>query len=267
MTKERLDVLLVDKGICKSRDEAKRIIMAGKIKVNNEVISKAGTKIDVLSDIYCQEEKIPFVSRGGLKLQKALQIFSIDLQGKVAYDIGSSTGGFTDCMLQSGAKQVFAFDVGYGQLDWKLRNDSRVEVYEKTNFRHIRKEDIKEFKEPQFASIDVSFISLKLIFPALLSLAGENLEIVALVKPQFEAGREFVGKNGIIRDPDVHILVLTNILQFASSLGLLCRNLSFSPVKGAKGNIEYLAYLVKSEQQSDIYDLIQATVKQAHSEL
>jgi len=247
MHKERLDVLLVQKGICTSREMAKRLIMAGKIKVENEIIIKAGTKVDSLSTITNFQSKMPFVSRGGLKLQRAVDVFDVQLENKVCFDIGSSTGGFTDCMLQHGAKHVYAFDVGYGQLDWKLRSDNRVSVYEKTNFRYIEKDMISDFLFPQFASIDVSFISLKLIIPALLRLSSDNLEIVALIKPQFEAGKDKVGKKGIIKDPKVHIDVINMIIKAITEMELYTKGLTYSPVKGAKGNIEYLIYLTKNK--------------------
>lgn len=265
MPKERLDVLLFQNGICESREMAKRLIMAGKIKVENEIITKPGTKIDTTKSIYSMQKESPYVSRGGLKLEKALSDFEIDLNQKVAYDIGASTGGFTDCMLQHGAQKVYAFDVGYGQLDWKLRCDPRVEVHEKINFRYIEKEQIKNFIPPDFASVDVSFISLRLILPALLRLSCHDFDMVALIKPQFEAGREMVGKNGIIKDAQIHRKVLKDILEFSETAGLYFLNLTFSPVKGAKGNIEYLAHLSTQEKQKVIS--IDEVVNAAHTKM
>lgn len=265
MEKERLDVLLVNKGFYDTREKAKRAIMAGIVFVDKQKIDKAGTQVNTLSDIYVKEDICPYVSRGGLKLEKALKFFEIDLSECTAMDIGASTGGFTDCMLKSGAKKVYALDVGYGQLDWKLRNDPRVINMEKVNIRYVTKEDITE--DMDFISIDVSFISLVLVLPVAFKLLKENGSLVCLVKPQFEAGRQQVGKNGIVRDKKVHIEVLDKITEFSKKLGFNLEGLTFSPVKGTKGNIEYLLYIKKynSNNESDIN--VTEAVENAHSEL
>lgn len=242
--KERLDVLLTTKGIYDSREQAKRAIMAGIIKVNNEIIDKPGTYIALDSEIVVKGEVHPFVSRGGLKLLRAIEEFNLTLNNKVVLDIGASTGGFTDCSLQNGAKEVYAIDVGYGQLAWSLRQDSRVHVMERTNFRYLKKEELK-FAKPNFATIDVSFISLKIILANLIKLLEDDNEVVCLVKPQFEAGKELVGKKGIIKDPEIHKQVLRDIIHYAIDLGFDISGISYSPIKGGEGNIEFLLYLTK----------------------
>ena len=239
--KERLDVLLVEKGHFDSREKAKRAIMAGLVFVNGEKEDKAGTTFPLTAEILVKGNPLPYVSRGGLKLEKALKSFPIELKDRVCMDIGASTGGFTDCMLQNGAKEVYAVDVGHGQLDWKLRNDERVHCMEKCNIRFVEETDLTE--KPSFFSIDVSFISLKLVLPVVKKLASLPGEVVCLIKPQFEAGREQVGKKGVIRDPKVHEEVIRTVLEFAASIGFSIEGLSFSPIKGPEGNIEYLAYL------------------------
>ena len=241
--KERLDVLLVNKGIITSRERAKTCIMAGEVFVNGQRVDKAGEKVSVDSQIEYRGEKLKYVSRGGLKLEKAMKVYPINLENKVCMDIGASTGGFTDCMLQNGAKKVFSVDVGYGQFAWKLRCDERVVCMERTNIRYVTPEDIKELLD--FASIDVSFISLRTIMPAVINLLKPTGEVVALIKPQFEAGRENVGKKGVVRDINVHKDVVKNIVEFLLSKNLNVLGISYSPIKGPEGNIEYLVYFTK----------------------
>jgi len=267
--KDRLDSLITNKGLFQSREQAKRSIMAGLIKVNDEVIDKPGTQVPLDAQIEVKGELHPFVSRGGLKLLKAIETFNLDLTAKTVIDIGASTGGFTDCALQYGAKNVYAIDVGYGQLAWSLRQDERVYVMERTNFRYLNREDLKA-ELPNFATIDVSFISLKTILAHLVTLLETNGEVVALVKPQFEAGRELVGKKGVIRDPNTHKLVLTKIIAFALETGYDVEGVTYSPIKGGEGNIEFLLYLKKLSSEKTIEEmlsLIDTTVKLAHSEL
>ncbi|MCQ2554478.1 MAG: TlyA family RNA methyltransferase [Clostridia bacterium] len=262
--KERLDVLLVEKGFFQSREKAKASIMAGIVYVDGQKSDKAGNMIDTDSVITVKEDICPYVSRGGLKLEKSMKLWPIDLKDKVCMDIGASTGGFTDCMLKNGASKVYAVDVGYGQLDYKLRIDERVINMEKTNIRYI---DFGLIKDPiDFISIDVSFISLKLVLPVASKLLTENGELVALVKPQFEAGKSQVGKNGIVRDIAVHREVLNNAVSFAHDNGFAVSGLTFSPVKGAKGNIEYLMYL--SKKGAEIEDsVLDSVIDESHSEL
>ncbi|AJY77249.1 TlyA family RNA methyltransferase [Paenibacillus beijingensis] len=239
--KERIDVLLVERGFFESREKAKAALMAGLVLVNDEPVDKSGTKVDRTSDIKVKGAVHPYVSRGGLKLEKAIKTFGLDLTGAVMLDIGSSTGGFTDCALQHGSHYVYAIDVGYNQLDWSLRQDERVNVMERTNFRYLTREGLNG-PAPDFASIDVSFISLKLILPALSGMLDVGAGVVALIKPQFEAGREKVGKSGVVRDPVVHEEVLSSVLAFASETGFSLHGLTFSPITGGEGNIEFLAY-------------------------
>ncbi|MFE5322890.1 TlyA family RNA methyltransferase [Paenibacillus sp. NPDC056579] len=239
--KERLDILLVEQGFFESREKAKASIMAGLVLVDDEPMDKAGTKIPRTAKLVVKGAVHPYVSRGGLKLEKALKLFEIDLTGVTMLDIGASTGGFTDCALQNGASYVYAIDVGYNQLDWSLRSDSRVNVMERTNFRFMQPSDLKG-PQPSFASIDVSFISLKLILPPLKNILVENGEVVALIKPQFEAGREKVPKTGVVREPAVHKEVLQTILTFATDNGYVLKGLTFSPIKGGEGNVEFLAF-------------------------
>ncbi|MCT4596183.1 MAG: TlyA family RNA methyltransferase [Anaeromicrobium sp.] len=262
--KNRLDVLLVEKGFFPSREKAKRSIMAGLVFVGNEKIDKAGTIVDSTKEIVVKGKAIPYVSRGGLKLEKAMKQFPISLKDKVAMDVGASTGGFTDCMLMNGAKKVYSVDVGYGQLDWKLRQDDRVVVMERTNIRYINKELVDKL---EFASIDVSFISLKLVLPVVKSLLKENGEIVCLIKPQFEAGREKVGKKGVVRDINVHREVIEKIISFSIQENLSVKGLAFSPIKGPEGNIEYLAYLrnCKNESVENLEELIESIVNESHN--
>ena len=247
--KERLDVLMVQRGLAPSREKAKALIMAGQVLVDGEREDKAGTSFPDTAVITVKGNQLPFVSRGGLKLDKAVKAFGLDLSGRVCMDVGSSTGGFTDCMLQNGAVKVYAVDVGHGQLDWKLRNDERVVCMEKTNIRYLTADRIAE--RPSFVSIDVSFISLSKVFGPVRDLMEEEGEIVALIKPQFEAGREKVGKKGVVRDPKVHEEVIVNVTGFAADAGFVCENLDFSPVKGPEGNIEYLIHLLKNARADE----------------
>ncbi|MEK3824177.1 MULTISPECIES: TlyA family RNA methyltransferase [Paenibacillus] len=241
LPKERIDVLLVEQGYYESREKAKAAIMAGLVYANNEPIEKAGMKIPRDAQLKVKGSVHPYVGRGGLKLEKAIRHFNLNMNDLVMLDIGSSTGGFTDCALQHGASHVYAIDVGYNQLDWSLRNDERVTVMERTNFRYVTPEDLSG-PVPNFASIDVSFISLRIILPPLLALLQRPADIVALIKPQFEAGRDKVGKSGVVRDPKVHKDVLQTMLHFASQLGLNLKGLTFSPITGGEGNIEFLAH-------------------------
>lgn len=241
MEKERIDILLVEQGLYDSREKAKAAIMAGLVFAAEERIEKPGMKIPRDAAIRVKGAVHPYVSRGGLKLKKAIDSFGIELQDAVMLDIGSSTGGFTDCALKHGAKNVYAIDVGTNQLDWSLRSDERVFVMEKTNFRYMTAEDLKG-PIPNFASIDVSFISLRIILPPLMALLSQPSSIVALIKPQFEAGRDKVGKSGVIRDTAVHKDVLKTVLTFAEELGYRLQGLTFSPITGGEGNIEFLAH-------------------------
>ena len=243
--KERLDVLLVQRGYFPSREKAKAAIMSGIVTVDGQISDKAGNIIDTGAVIALKENSCPYVSRGGLKLAKAMELWHIKLAGAVCMDIGASTGGFTDCMLQNGASLVYAVDVGYGQLDYKLRRDERVINMEKCNIRYIDKTKIEAL---DFISIDVSFISLRLVFPVAAELLKDGGSLVCLVKPQFEAGREQVGKKGIVRDKKVHVQVIENVIKYSIENHLTPVGLTFSPVKGAKGNIEYLLCLRKEPQ-------------------
>ena len=244
MNKERIDVLLVEKGFFESREKAKASIMAGVVYANEQKIDKAGEEVSIDAKLEVRENICPYVSRGGLKLEKAVKFFGVNLKDKVCMDIGASTGGFTDCMLQNGAKKVFSVDVGYGQFAWKLRQDERVVCMERTNIRYVTDEQIGE--KLDFASIDVSFISLTKVLPVAFNLLKDGGEVVALIKPQFEAGREQVGKKGVVRDSKVHKEVIEKIIAFSESIGIRVKNLSFSPIKGPEGNIEFLLYLGKS---------------------
>ncbi|MEG0942621.1 MAG: TlyA family RNA methyltransferase [Angelakisella sp.] len=243
--KKRLDILIVEKGLITGRDRAKSIIMAGQVYVNNQKADKPGQPVDETDNIEVRGDTLQYVSRGGLKLEKSMQEFSLTLDGLTCADIGASTGGFTDCMLQNGAVRVYAVDVGYGQLAWKLRTDPRVINLERTNIRYVTEEQIPE--PIDFISIDVSFISLGLVLPVAYKLLGDNCKVVCLVKPQFEAGREFVGKKGVVRELSTHLMVLEKVLKIADNLGLRALGLTFSPVKGPEGNIEYLLYLQKQQ--------------------
>ena len=264
--KVRLDVLLVNRGLAKSREQAKAIIMEGKVFVKGQREDKAGSMFEEAAPIEIHGQKLRYVSRGGLKLEKAVAHFDLGLEGKVCMDVGSSTGGFTDCMLQNGAKKVFAIDVGYGQLAWKLRTDERVINMERTNIRTVTPEMIGEPLD--FASIDVAFISLTKVLPVAYTLLKETGEVVALIKPQFEAGREKVGKKGVVRDPAVHAEVIRTVTDFARSLGFCPLALTYSPVKGPEGNIEYLIYLSRAEGEDTVTEeRLQQVVADAHADL
>lgn len=262
--KTRLDVLLVERGFVESRQKAQAVIMAGSVFVGGQRVDKPGTAVANEADIEVRGHVLRYVSRGGLKLEKAMKTFPLTLEGKICADIGASTGGFTDCMLQNGAVKVYSVDVGYGQLDWKLRNDPRVVCMERTNARYLTHEEIPD--ELDFASIDVSFISLKLIFPALYGLLKDGGEIACLIKPQFEAGREKVGKKGVVRDPAVHLEVLENFLIHAKDNNFTVVDITYSPIRGPEGNIEYLGYLRKGNVPNGEFDL-SAIVKASHQEL
>lgn len=266
--KERLDVLLVQKGLAPSREKAKTMIMEGNVFVDNQREDKAGTFFDPSVNIEIHGNTLRYVSRGGLKLEKAMAQFGITLDDKVCMDIGASTGGFTDCMLQNGAKKVYAVDVGYGQFAWKLRQDPRVVCMEKTNIRYVTPEDIEE--PVDFSSIDVSFISLTKVLLPVRNLLSQDGQIVCLIKPQFEAGREKVGKKGVVRDPAVHKEVIEKVIAFAKEQYLQPLALDFSPIKGPEGNIEYLLYLQKKPEGSEMTDGdmdVDAVVGQAHGTL
>lgn len=271
--KERLDVLLVKRNLMPSRERAKAEIMSGNVYVNGQKEEKAGTFFPDDVKIEIRGNTLKYVSRGGLKLEKALKVFPVDLQGKTCMDIGASTGGFTDCMLQNGAAKVYAVDVGYGQFAWKLRQDPRVVCMEKTNIRYVGPDQIADPLD--FASADVSFISLTKVFGPVKTLLKENAEMVCLIKPQFEAGRERVGKKGVVRDPEVHREVIGSVAGCAKSLGFSVLGLDFSPVKGPEGNIEYLLYLrngqaverAENEEKSIWKQKIEEVVSQAHAEL
>lgn len=267
--KERLDILLVQRGLAASREKAKAIIMAGNVLVAGQREDKAGTMIDEKAEITVKGGQLRYVSRGGLKLEKAMGQFDLALEGKVCMDVGASTGGFTDCMLQNGAVQVYSVDVGHGQLDWKLRNDPRVVCMEKTNIRYVVPDDIGE--PPAFVSIDVSFISLTKVLLPVRQLMTETGEIVCLIKPQFEAGREKVGKKGVVRDPKVHEEVIRKVIAYGASISLESVNLEYSPIKGPEGNIEYLLHLRKRPEGTMVAQFpeekILETVRKAHESL
>ncbi|ADG82547.1 hemolysin A [Thermincola ferriacetica] len=243
MEKMRLDMLLVEKGLFPSREKAKSAIMAGLVFVDGQRVDKAGTTVSVSADIEVQGNPIPYVSRGGLKLEKAIKEFSVRLEGKIVMDIGASTGGFTDCALQNGAAKVYSVDVGYGQLAWSLRRDPRVVNLERTNIRYLEKEKVPDNIE--VITIDVSFISLNKVLPKAYELLQPEGQVIALIKPQFEAGREKVGKKGVVKDPAVHVEVIEKVITGAQDLGFVPVGLTFSPVKGPEGNIEYLLLLEK----------------------
>ncbi|HET7658175.1 MAG TPA: TlyA family RNA methyltransferase [Bacillales bacterium] len=257
MKKERVDVLLVEKGLIETREKAKRAIMAGIVFSGSERIDKPGTKIDPELPLEIRGQTLRYVGRGGLKLEKALEVFDISPAGQIVLDIGASTGGFTDCCLQNGAELVYALDVGYNQLAWKLRQHEKVVVMERTNFRYVEKDHFQKGL-PSFATIDVSFISLKLILPPLAKILEQGGNIVALIKPQFEAGRQEVGKKGIVKDPSIHEKVIRDIMAFAKSEGFAVLNLSFSPITGGSGNIEYLLHL-KLANPADFIDSFTVT--------
>ncbi|MBE7037350.1 MAG: TlyA family RNA methyltransferase [Ruminococcaceae bacterium] len=262
---ERLDVMLVNKGLAESREKAKAYIMAGIVYVNEQKALKAGDKVKDGDMLEIRGSTLKYVSRGGLKLEKAIDVFNIDLNDRICVDVGASTGGFTDCMLQNGAKKVYCIDVGYGQLAWKLRTDERVVNIERTNVRYLDLELIKD--KIDFSSIDVSFISLKLVLGVVYSFLSDDGKVVALIKPQFEAGREEVGKKGVVKDKQVHENVIRNCLNLAKEFGFGILGLDFSPIKGPEGNIEFLMYLSKKETDTfEINDeVIKQIVENAHS--
>lgn len=269
MKKERVDVLLVKQGLFSTREQAKRAVMAGEILGENEErLDKPGMKISVDTELHFKGTKMPYVSRGGLKLEKALKVFKVDAKNKTMLDIGSSTGGFTDVALQKGAKLSYALDVGTNQLAWKLRQDDRVVVMENTNFRYSKLEDFTK-RQPDLATIDVSFISLQLILPTLHEIIQNNGDVIALIKPQFEAGKEKVGKHGIVRDPKVHLEVLNKIISFAAEENYDVVELDFSPITGGEGNIEFLVHLVSKESVGNISPSVnpELIVKQVHATL
>lgn len=263
--KERLDVLLVKKGLAESREKAKAIIMSGIVYVDNNKEDKAGQTFNEDALIEVRGNTLRYVSRGGLKLEKAMNCFGVTLEGKIAMDVGASTGGFTDCMLQNGAVKVYSVDVGHGQLAWKLRNDERVVCMEKTNIRYVTPDDVAD--KIDFASIDVSFISLKKVLPAVYELLTDVGEVVCLIKPQFEAGREKVGKKGVVREQSVHVEVVDMIVSFAREMGFVTLDLSYSPIKGPEGNIEYLLYITKDTSREGREFDINALVKESHEKL
>lgn len=261
--KKRLDSRIFELGLCESREKAKAAIMAGQVYINGQKALKAGDSVKDTDRIEVRSS-MEFVSRGGYKLKKAMQVFPLTPKGKICMDIGASTGGFTDCMLQNGATKVYCIDVGYGQLAWKLRSDERVVNLERTNIRYVTREQIPDF--PRFASIDVSFISLRLVLPNVYELLSDDGECVCLIKPQFEAGREKVGKKGVVREKATHIEVVENIVEFAKQTGFSVKGLDFSPIKGPEGNIEYLMYISKETDCDGDIDPV-GVVELSHSEL
>ena len=270
MRKERIDKLVVQQGLTDSREQAKRLIMAGQIyDQNNQRYDKPGEKISCDKELHIKGETLRYVSRGGLKLEKAIETFDIQMEGHILLDIGSSTGGFTDCALQHGASQSYALDVGYNQLVYQLRTDPRVIVMERRNFRYAKPEDFTQ-GQPTIASIDVSFISLKLILPPLRDILIQDGSVIALIKPQFEAGKERVGKKGIVKDPNVHVDVIDDLLMHASQLGFHIEGLTYSPITGGEGNIEFLVHLKNKLQPVEFTmdeELIHDVVEQAHQQL
>ena len=271
MVNMRLDVLLVNRGLAESREKAKAVIMEGKVFVKGQREDKAGSMFDEAAPIEIHGQKLRYVSRGGLKLEKAVAHFDLKLEGKICMDVGSSTGGFTDCMLQNGASKVYSIDVGYGQLAWKLRNDERVVCMEKTNVRYITEEQVPD--KPQFASVDVSFISLTKVVPPALAVMSDDAQMVCLIKPQFEAGREKVGKKGVVREKSTHKEVILKIIDFAFEIGVNVIGIDFSPIRGPEGNIEYLLHLRKNgagagtEGEDLLGTDLESVVKAAHGEL
>ena len=262
--KKRLDVLLTEKGLVESRSKAQAVIMAGQVYVDGQKADKPGVSYEETVEIEVRGESCPYVSRGGLKLEKALRDFGVDPTGFVCSDSGASTGGFTDCLLQQGASKVFAIDVGYGQLDWKIRSDPRVVVMERTNIRYVTPEDLGEPLD--LSVIDVSFISLKIVLPAIKALLKPTGQVLCLIKPQFEAGREKVGKKGVVREPETHKQVLDDFVELANSLNFTILGLTFSPVKGPEGNIEFLGHLTLADREGILPDTAQV-VADAHNTL
>lgn len=265
MKKIRLDVYLTEKGLAPSREKAKAYIMAGTVYVNNQKTDKAGALVSEEDNVEMRGKKMPYVSRGGLKLEKAVEAFGLDLADKVCMDAGASTGGFTDCMLKNGATKVYSVDVGYGQLAWELRTNERVVNLERTNIRYLTQDQVPE--KVSFISADLSFISLKLVLPVLKNFLTADGQMVCLIKPQFEAGREKVGKKGVVRDKSVHEEVIENIYLFAQSIGLYAHGLDFSPVRGPEGNIEYLIWLSQADDNIVPADIIPELVNKSHEVL
>lgn len=264
--KKRLDVAIFERGLAPSREKARALIMAGQVYVNGQKSTKAGQPVKEEVAIEVRSNPLPYVSRGGLKLEKAMQVFPITLQDTICMDVGASTGGFTDCMLQNGAKKVYAIDVGYGQLAWQLRTDARVVNLERTNFRYVTQENIPDAID--FASVDVSFISLSLIFPVLYQRLHSEGRAVCLIKPQFEAGRDKVGKNGVVREKETHCQVIDKVINLATENGFTVRGIDFSPVKGPKGNIEYLLYICKENEPGNLCEQpVKALVQLSHDTL
>lgn len=263
--KERLDVMLVNRGLAPSREKAKAVIMSGIVYVDGQREDKAGSFFDDKAAVEIRGSTLKYVSRGGLKLEKAMDSFNVSLFGKICMDVGSSTGGFTDCMLQNGAVKVYAVDVGHGQLDWKLRNDERVVCMEKTNIRYVTPDDVAD--RIDFASIDVSFISLSKVLMPVRELLKDDGDVVCLIKPQFEAGREQVGKKGVVRDKAVHVEVIRRVICYAESIGYKVCNLSYSPIKGPEGNIEYLLHLSRNDEQLKVDFDVEEVVQNSHKEL
>lgn len=262
--KERLDVVLVERGLCDSRSKAQALIMSGEVYVNGQKSDKAGTPVEDEAVVELRGNPCPYVSRGGLKLEKALKVFPIDVNGKVCIDCGASTGGFTDVLLKNGAAKVYSVDVGYGQLAWSLRNDERVVNMERTNIRYISSEQIPEPLD--ICVMDLSFISVKLVLPAVCALLKDDAQLVCLIKPQFEAGREEVGKKGVVRDKAVHLSVIESVLSFAPTVGMTVMGLDFSPIKGPEGNREYLCYMKKGVHEAGLINAA-AVVEASHESL
>ncbi len=265
--KERLDKILVDKGFFESKSKAQGAIMAGDVKINDEVITKSGYQLELKENTKIEIKSLPFVSRGGLKLDKAIKIFNIDLSGRICLDAGASTGGFTDCMLQNNAQKVYAVDVGYGQIAWKLRNDSRVKIIERTNIKNCVFTEIYEETEPpaDFCAMDLSFISITKVLDNIKKLMRpDKQEIVSLIKPQFEAGKELVGKNGVVREKSTHLKVINDVISYAESIGFYPQQLTYSPIKGPAGNIEYLVQLVNYPADFD-KELVDKIVEEANT--
>lgn len=265
-SKERLDILVTSLGLFQSREAAKRAIMAGIVLVNDEPIDKAGTKVPVDAEIRIKGQVMPYVSRGGYKLEEAIKAFGLDLTGQIIMDVGASTGGFTDCALQNGAAMSYAIDVGYNQLAWKLRQNDRVLSMERTNFRYMTPEDLKS-GVPTFACMDVSFISIKLLLPVIKELLANTGQIIALIKPQFEAGRSQIGKKGIVRSAEVHTFVIKDIVAFIRELEFVPLGLTHSPIKGGEGNIEFLIHIGRNGDDITTDELIEHVVMAAHSSL
>lgn len=266
MAKIRLDILLHQQGLASSREKARGMILAGEVKVNGIVVDKPGTNVKETESIEIIPTRLPYVSRGGLKLEKAIQVFAVDFKDKVVWDVGASTGGYTDCALKHGARKVFALDVGYGQLDWSLRNDSRVVNLERTNIRYFDPRQLGEFVD--VVTIDVAFISTARVFPVIQAGMKNTGQVISLIKPQFEAGRDKIGKKGVVKDKEVHKQVLRDSISYANQAGIFCYNMTWSPIKGPQGNIEYFIQLGKEQGNlNDLEDKIQETVELAHQQL